>query len=39
MPTLKRYAIYEKIDINKLFRYAKLFGVEDQMRNYMGVLL
>jgi len=39
IPALKKYAQYEKRDINKLFRYSKIFGVEHQMRNYMGVLL
>ena len=39
MPALKRYATYQKKDINQLFRYAKLFNVEEQIRNYMGVLL
>ena len=39
IPALKRYAVYDKKDVNKLFRYAKQFGVEEQMRNYMGVLL
>jgi len=39
IPALKRYARYQKKDINKLFRYAKQFGVEEQMRKYMGVLL
>lgn len=39
IPALKRYATYDKKDVNQLFRYAKQFGVEEQMRNYMGVLL
>ena len=39
IPALKRYAAHDKRDVNKLFRYAKQFGVEEQMRNYMGVLL
>ena len=39
IPALKRYAAYDKKDVNKLFRYAKQFGVEEQIRNYMGVLL
>lgn len=39
MPALKKYASYEKRDINKLFRYARHFGVEEKIRNYMGVLL
>ena len=39
IPALKRYAAYDKKDVNKLFRYAKQFGVEEQMRNYMGMLL
>lgn len=39
IPALKKYATYAKKDVNKLFRYAKIFGLEEQMRNYMGVLL
>lgn len=39
IPALKQYASYDKKNVNKLFRYAKQFGVEEQMRNYMGVLL
>ena len=39
IPALKRYADYGNKDVNQLFRYAKQFGVEGQMRNYMGVLL
>ena len=39
IPALKRYAAYDKKDVNKLFRYSKQFGVEEQMRNYIGVLL
>ncbi|MFQ7236108.1 MAG: type IV toxin-antitoxin system AbiEi family antitoxin domain-containing protein [Enterococcus hulanensis] len=38
IPALKRYA-RNKNDINKLFEYAKLFGVEQKMHDYMGVLL
>ena len=39
IPALKRYANYEKKDINKLFRYARAFGVEEKIRRYMEVLL
>ena len=39
IPALKRYATYDKKDINKLFSYARMFGVEKKMLNYMGVLL
>ena len=39
IPAIKRYAASPDKDINKLFRYAKLFKVEAQVRNYMGVLL
>ena len=39
IPALKRYATYQEKDINLLYRYAKLFNVEAQIRNYMGVLL
>ena len=39
IPAIKKYAGSEERDINKLFRYAKRFGVEDQMRQLIGVLL
>ena len=39
VPALKRYANSTEKDVNKLFRYAKLFGVEKKMNDYMGVLL
>lgn len=39
IPALKRYANSIEKDVNKLFNYAKLFGVEKRMRDYMGVLL
>jgi hypothetical protein len=39
MPALKRYAKNENRDINKLYRYARLFGVDEKIRNFMGVLL
>jgi len=39
IPALKRYAIHPGKDINRLYRYAKMFNVEEQIRNYMGVLL
>jgi len=39
IPALKYYANYDKKDINKLFRYAKVFGVEEQIHRYMEVLL
>jgi len=39
IPALKRYAAYGKKDINKLFRYANVFGVEEKLRRYMEVLL
>jgi len=39
IPALKKYANFAKKDINKLFRYAKKFDVETQVRNYMEVLL
>lgn len=39
MPALKKYASYDKKDINKLFRYARMFKVEKRMQDFMGVLL
>ncbi|MFV0361500.1 MAG: abortive phage infection protein [Suipraeoptans sp.] len=39
IPAYKRYAASKKKDVNKLFRYARMFGVEEKVRNYMGVLL
>jgi predicted transcriptional regulator of viral defense system len=39
IPAFKRYAIYSNKDINKLYRYARIFKVEERIRNYMGVLL
>jgi hypothetical protein len=39
LPAIKRYATSVGKDINLLFRYARLFGVEDKIRNYMGALL
>jgi predicted transcriptional regulator of viral defense system len=39
LPALKRYAASVEKDINLLFRYARLLGVEEKMRNYMGALL
>ena len=39
IPALKKYSKYEKRDINKLYSYAKEFGVEEKIQNYMGVLL
>lgn len=39
IPAYKRYAASKKKDVNKLFRYARIFGVEEKVRNYMGVLL
>lgn len=39
IPAYKRYAHSKEKDINKLFRYARIFGVEERVRNYMGVLL
>ena len=39
IPAIKQYAKYKDKNINGLFRYAKLFNVETQIRNYMGVLL
>ena len=39
IPAIKKYATYEKKDINKLFRYGRYFGLEEKIRNYMGVLL
>ncbi|WP_022795985.1 type IV toxin-antitoxin system AbiEi family antitoxin domain-containing protein [Bavariicoccus seileri] len=39
IPAYKRYAASKKKDVNKLFRYARIFGVEKKVRNYMGVLL
>lgn len=39
IPAYKRYAASHKKDINKLFRYARMFGVEEKVRNYMEVLL
>lgn len=39
IPAFKRYAASKKKDVNKLFRYARMFGVEDKVRSYMGVLL
>lgn len=39
LPAFKRYVASEKKDINKLFEYATVFGVEGKIRTYMGVLL
>ena len=39
IPALKRYATYQSKDVNLLYRYARLFNVEEQVRSYMGVLL
>ncbi|MGL9730325.1 type IV toxin-antitoxin system AbiEi family antitoxin domain-containing protein [Enterococcus sp. DIV0756] len=39
IPALKRYANSTEKDVNRLFQYAKLFGVEKKMNDYMGVLL
>ncbi|MGX7130874.1 type IV toxin-antitoxin system AbiEi family antitoxin domain-containing protein [Enterococcus songbeiensis] len=39
IPAFKRYATDKEKDVNKLFRYARMFGVEEKVRNYMGVLL
>ena len=39
IPAFKKYAQYENRDINKLFRYANHFGVEEKIRTYIGVLL
>jgi len=39
MPAIKRYASGSSKDVNKLYRYADIFGVDDKIRNYMGVLL
>ena len=39
IPALKRYASYQERDINRLYKHAKLFNVEVQVRNYMGALL
>ncbi|MBJ6746029.1 type IV toxin-antitoxin system AbiEi family antitoxin domain-containing protein [Streptococcus sp. 121] len=39
IPAYRRYAASKGKDVNKLFRYAKMFGVEEKVRNYMGVLL
>ena len=39
IPALKKYAAYEKRDVNKLFKYARIFKVEEKIRNYMMVLL
>ncbi|MDL2249564.1 hypothetical protein LJC51_02785 [Lachnospiraceae bacterium OttesenSCG-928-J05] len=39
IPAYKRYARSEIKDVNRLFRYARMFGVEDKVRGYMGVLL
>lgn len=39
IPAFKRYAASKTKDVNKLFRYAAIFGVEEKVRNYMGVLL
>jgi predicted transcriptional regulator of viral defense system len=39
IPADKRYAASKKKDVNKLFKYARMFGVEEKVRNYMGVLL
>lgn len=36
---LKRYANSTEKDVNRLFRYAKLFGVEKKKNDYMDVLL
>lgn len=39
LPAYRKYAESVEKDINKLFRYARQFGVEDKVRNYIGVLL
>ena len=39
IPALKKYAKYDKRNINKLYSYARKFGVEEKIQNYMGVLL
>jgi predicted transcriptional regulator of viral defense system len=39
MPAFRRYAVSSSKDVNQLYRYAMVFGVEDKIRNYMGVLL
>ncbi|OCN04682.1 hypothetical protein A4S06_10710 [Erysipelotrichaceae bacterium MTC7] len=39
IPAYKRYAASKKKDVNKLFRYARMFEVEEKVRNYMRVLL
>ena len=39
IPAFKMYARLKNKDVNKLFRYAAIFGVEEKARNYMEVLL
>lgn len=39
IPAYKRYAASKKLNLNKLYRYARLFEVEEKVRNYMVVLL
>ncbi|MCQ9210586.1 type IV toxin-antitoxin system AbiEi family antitoxin domain-containing protein [Granulicatella seriolae] len=39
IPAFKKYALRNDKDINKLYRYATIFGVEDKVHNYMEVLL
>ncbi|MBC1925573.1 type IV toxin-antitoxin system AbiEi family antitoxin domain-containing protein [Listeria innocua] len=39
VPAFKQYARWDKKNIPQLFRYAKLFGVEEKLRSYMEVLL
>ena len=39
IPAIKKYTLSSKKDINKLFRYARIVGVEEEIRKYIGVLL
>ncbi|EHD1589208.1 hypothetical protein JR590_003000 [Listeria monocytogenes] len=35
IPAFKQYARWDKKNVPQLFRYAKLFGVEEKVRGYM----
>ncbi|MBC2137428.1 transcriptional regulator [Listeria innocua] len=39
IPAFKQYARWDKKNVPQLFRYAKLFGLEEKIRGYMEVLL
>lgn len=39
IPALKQYAGYAEKNINQLFHYASIFGLEVEMQKYIGGLL